>query len=339
MLTTRHAAQFLGLITSALMTLTATARAQPSIHLDGIPDRLSFPLPDGSNVVLTATIKGGQADSVWLAISEDAPRITLVKVDESQYAINLGAEEVCDLLKKRGPEGQFHIFAKTVDGTTVHSFAVRYTMHVVPDRLDFPFDEVQLTIYQRTWKALPGSTGSLRIHLGDITAGQVLVSIFGPSGELVVDTTAMHQGDTLSIHLAEQDYLLQLDKLVNLLIGNDYGVFTLMPTRQFEVHRIKELLGVVEKAEATFIRNGQELSGEQFAALLRTKHEHLGPENASLSEFIEQVATRSSTTGRSYQVKLPSGDIVEADAWLRAQAAKLAKEPKKKGSEFSEDDN
>ena len=322
---------------SLLLTLPANAQAQISIRLNGVPERLSYPLPGGSNLILTATIKGGQMKSTWLAITEDSGRVMLAKVDESEYAINLGAQEVYDLLKAGGTDGQFRLYAQAMDGTTVRSLAVRYTMHVVPERLhspavparlDFPFDEAKMTIYQRASKKLPGAVGALRIHLGDITAGQVLVSINGPRGELVVDTMPMQEGDILSLRLVEQDYVLRLDKLVNFLIGDDYGVFTLMPLHQLEAQRIDDLLRVIEKAEATFIRNDVDLSGEEFATHLRAKHTYLGPRKTSLTDFIENVASRSSTTGQSYRVKLPSGDIVDADAWLREQAAKLVKEPR-----------
>ena len=95
----------------------------------------------------------------------------------------------------------------------------------VPDRLDFPWEKARMTIHQRASKKLRGEDGFLRVQLGDITAGEVPVTIFGPNNEVVVDTTAMQQGDTLPVPLARRGYVLRLDRLVNLPLGDDFGVF------------------------------------------------------------------------------------------------------------------
>jgi hypothetical protein len=248
----------------------------------------------------------------------------LTKADESEYAINLGATRVYDLLKAQGTNGQFRIFAETEDGTRIGSLAVRYTTHAVPERLDFPFDEAKMTIHQRASKRLPGSEGALRVYVGDITAGRVPVSIYGRGEELVVDTTLTQEGDTLSLPLAEQDYVLRLERLVNLPVGHDYAVFTFMSLHQLEAQRIDELLSIIERTDATFIWNDQEVSGKAFANHLRAKREYYFTRGGSLREFIENVASRSTTTGRAYGIKLPGGEITDVDGWLREQAARLA---------------
>jgi len=185
-----------------------------------------------------------------------------------------------------------------------------------------------MTIYQRATKILPGTDGSLRVHVGDITAGRVLISIYGPNGDPIIDTVPMQEGDALFLSLLERNYVLRLDKLVNLLVGHDYGVFSLMPSYAWEAKKIDRLLEVIAGSDLTFIRNDQEWSGEMFATLLRDKYEYSGTRYASLSEFIEKVASRSSTTGKPYLVKLPSGDIVDVDTWLRKQAAEMVRKPK-----------
>lgn len=318
--------RLVGVAVALSSILPTVAFAQMSISLDGVPDRLRFPLPEGTNQVLTATIKGGQVKTAWLAVQDShasSRRVVLAKIGEFEYAVNLGAQEVYSVLRTKKVGGQFRIFAEAVDGTIAQSLAVRYTMFVLPESLDFPCDEARMTIYQRTSKWLPGADGALRVQLGDITAGQVAVTIHGPRSELFVETMSMRNGDTLSLPLADQDYVLRLDKLVNLLIGQDYGVFSLIPVCLIEVERIDALLRLIESAGATFIRNDQELSNEAFAALLRAKHQHYGRGNVSVTDFIDQVATRSSTTGKRYRVKLPDGDVLDADTWLRQQAANI----------------
>lgn len=330
MKTTRTVAQSVGISAVLLLTLQATALAQVSIRLEGVPDRLHLPLHDGANQVLTATTKGGQVSSVWLAMTQDAPssqRVMLARTGESAFAVNLGASEVLELLKTGPDQGQFRIFAQAENGPTVGSVAVRYALHLPPRRLDFPFDEAKMTIYQRDAKEIPGSNGALRVRLGDITAGQVLVTVEGPGREMLVDKTSMKAGDTVSLVLTEENYILRLDKLINLLMGNDYAVFTLMPRHHYEANRIDALLGIIERSDVTFIRNDHELTGQAFAAHLRGKHRFYGTSGTSLAGFIENIASRSSTTGRPYRVKLANGEIVDAGEWLRDQAARLDAPP------------
>ncbi len=300
--------------------------AEVSIRLDGVPDRLSFPLPAGSNQVVTATIKGEHVTSIWLGIAESgstAERVTLLKIDEAEYAVNLASSEVFELLRSRGRDGQFRIFAETSDGTVFSSVAVRYSMQTVPESLDFPFDEARLTIYQRSWKKLPGSNGSLQVYIGDITGGQVPVTVYDPRAYFTVGTTSMKEGDLLSLPLDEQEYVLRLDKLVNHLIGPDYAVFTLLSRQAHEANSIDGLLRFIETAETTFLRNGVEIPGKEFAALLRSKYEFRRQGVTSTEKFIREVATRSSTTGKRYRVRLGDGEVADLDAWLLERAAEL----------------
>ena len=60
MISKRHASSIVGATGVLLLTLQASALAQVSIRVDGVPDRLSFPLREGTNQILTVTINGGQ---------------------------------------------------------------------------------------------------------------------------------------------------------------------------------------------------------------------------------------------------------------------------------------
>ena len=73
-----------------LHTASAGAEGRATIKLEGVPDRLEFPIARGRNLVLTATVRGGVARSVWLARqSGDSGRVMLTAVDESIFQINL----------------------------------------------------------------------------------------------------------------------------------------------------------------------------------------------------------------------------------------------------------
>jgi len=312
-------------MTSVLLILQAAAFAQYSIRLSGVPERLSFPAPAGANLALTATITGGPIRSVWLAPdAASSTRVPLAKVGEGEYQVNLYKQDVFNLLKGRDDDGEFQVFAKTAEGETVASIAVRYTIEVVPKRLDFPWDRATMTICQRETKELPGSHGRLRVRLGDITAGQVLLTVHGPRDDVVIDTTSAQEGDALPLVLDEEGYVFVVDRLVNLVVGQDYGVFSLFPSRAWEREKIDRLLQAVETSELTFIRNAQEFTGVVFAAHLRLKLEYSADKPASVGEFIDKIATQSSVTGKPYQVKLADGEIVDAAIWLRQQAVKAS---------------
>jgi hypothetical protein len=80
---------------------------------------------------------------------------------------------------------------------------------------------------------------------------------------------------------------------------------------------ITYLLGSMESSGCRFIRNGKEYEGKAAAAHLRTKLERAGDRVKTVDDFIDGIASRSSTTGEQYQVKKPDGKTVAASAWFR----------------------
>jgi hypothetical protein len=90
-----------------------------------------------------------------------------------------------------------------------------------------------------------------------------------------------------------------------------------------EKQKIAALLDVVEKSKATFIRNDQEYPPAAARQLMEYKLNKAGEQIKTAQEFIEQLATRSSTTGRIYQIKLADGRITESAFWLRARLVEI----------------
>ena len=296
--------------------------ADVALRLTGDFDRLAIPVePEGANRMLTATIRGSVPKSVWLAPNEASKHSAfLTKVDDGEYQINLYERAVYDALKGK-PEGSFRIFAELPTGDIARSVSIRYTLAALPGELDFPWDKATVTLYQRSVRAIPGSRGQLFIQIGDITAGQVLVSVYGPENRPVLDMTSIRQGRALPVVVGQREYVLILDRLVNLLVGQDFAVFSLLPAEKWERDKIDRLLTSIETSGATFIRNGQELSGKHFAEFLRHK---LGlSRELSVDQFIEEIASRSATTGNPYQVRTPDGEIADVAKWLRRQAAAI----------------
>ena len=295
--------------------------ADVAIRLRGDLDNLVFPAePAGANRMLTVTVRGGRPVAVWLAPNEEPrARTVLTKVDEGEYQINLYGRSVYEALSKQR-EGSFRVFVELPTGETARSVSIRYALTTAAEDLDFSWDKATTTLYQRSVRAFPGSQGRFRLTIGDITAGQVLVSVYGPRGTHVVDLRSMRPGNAFPIAFAQRTYMLVLDRLVNLLVGRDFAVFSLVSVEAWRRDRINRLLAAIEASDATFIRNDEELGRGAFVTLLRTKLGAYGHAGLSVDEFIERIATGSQRSGEPYRVRTADGEVVAAAAWMRQLA-------------------
>lgn len=304
-----------------------TVWGQVTIRLGNVPERLVLPAPDGVNQIIDVSIAGGSATSVWLAPVRDgqanSPPLELTKVDANKYRINLAGREVYDYLKQFEAHDQFRVFAKTDGNEVAQSIAVRYSIGPTRGRLSHRRADFRVPIYQRTQMRLPVPHGTLYVQLQDITRGQVLVSVSGVGGTVIASPTSMKEEDEMSISVGDKKYILRLDRLVNLLLRDDYGLFSFMPIDRRDAGKIEELLKFIAASDVMFIRHEQESSGRTFAAHLRQKRQHFRPRDGTLSEFIDLVASRSVANGEPYRVKLPTGETIAAADWLKQQASKL----------------
>ena len=73
---------------------------------------------------------------------------------------------------------------------------------------------------------------------------------------------------------------------------------------------------------ASFIRNGKEYDSASAAKFLRGKWEANEGKIRSASDFIEQVATKSSTTGKPYLIRFKDGAEVPCGKYLTDQLRK-----------------
>jgi hypothetical protein len=88
--------------------------------------------------------------------------------------------------------------------------------------------------------------------------------------------------------------------------------------------KIEALIAAVEaQPKAVFIRNGSEHSAAQAAAHLRMKRSRAGDRIRTADEFITQIASASSITGRKYRIRLESGREMDAEVFFRAELAKI----------------
>lgn len=84
-----------------------------------------------------------------------------------------------------------------------------------------------------------------------------------------------------------------------------------------EAARIERLIGYVEaQQQLKFVRNGSTYSAKDAAAFLRAKLGRMGSQVTTAQQFIEQIASRSSTSGEAYQIRFPDGRSVPAAQFL-----------------------
>ena len=95
-----------------------------------------------------------------------------------------------------------------------------------------------------------------------------------------------------------------------------------------EQARIDKLIRHVETQKGmTFIRNGTEYSCADAARFLRGKMESMGAEVTTAREFIDRIATKSSMSGKPYQVRFSDGRLVPAAQFLGDELKRLEAAP------------
>jgi hypothetical protein len=94
-----------------------------------------------------------------------------------------------------------------------------------------------------------------------------------------------------------------------------------------EMARIERLLAMIaSKRDMRLVRNGTVHDTDTAVTFLRGKLKHFGGDIKTAEEFIDRLASRSSTTGQLYWVRLSDGREIPAGDFLRIELARLDKE-------------
>ncbi len=105
------------------------------------------------------------------------------------------------------------------------------------------------------------------------------------------------------------------------------GVFTgraragVSPSEQARIDRLIEY--IESRKDVKFIRNGNEYSCEDAAKFMRGKMKSMGEHVNSAQQFIEQIATKSSTTGHLYMIKLADGKSMPSAQFLADELKRM----------------
>ena len=95
-----------------------------------------------------------------------------------------------------------------------------------------------------------------------------------------------------------------------------------------EQSRIEKLIRFVEtQKDMKFIRNGTEYSCADAGKFLRGKLDSMGKDVTTAREFIERIATKSSMSGKPYEVKFGDGKTMLASQFLSEELKRLEGQP------------
>ncbi len=84
-------------------------------------------------------------------------------------------------------------------------------------------------VVQRRSLNVPGSRDYLTVHLGDISGTRVPVSLTGADGTVYFEQRLLAQGDRAEFALGPGRYVLIVEKLVNLMVGDDHAELRVEP--------------------------------------------------------------------------------------------------------------
>ena len=106
--------------------------------------------------------------------------------------------------------------------------------------------------------------------------------------------------------------------LLTVIFAAESGAASLSPAARAE---IDGLLSRLEASSCTFNRNGTWYPATEAKSHLLRKLKYLEDRGAveSAEQFIERVASSSSTTGQPYLVQCGSGAPVQSGTWLLSQ--------------------
>lgn len=99
---------------------------------------------------------------------------------------------------------------------------------------------------------------------------------------------------------------------------------TVIVSAYSEKQKIELLITDISQLKgATFIRNGSEHTAKEAAEHLKRKWEYAADDIKTATQFIDELATKSSMTGQLYYIKFANGTKRPSGEYLHEQLKKL----------------
>ncbi len=93
------------------------------------------------------------------------------------------------------------------------------------------------------------------------------------------------------------------------------------PTEQQRIDRLIDAVG--QHKDIRFVRNGREYTGAQAADFLRGKLKWRMEKVHTVQDFIDEIGTRSTTSGETYLVRHADGRTVPSAEFLRQELRRI----------------
>lgn len=93
--------------------------------------------------------------------------------------------------------------------------------------------------------------------------------------------------------------------LMGAMAGAEVAWAGLPPAERARIDRLIHY--VASRKDVKFVRNGSEYSSTDAADFLRKKLDKMGEHVGTAHDFIEQIASKSSTSGQPYSVRFANG--------------------------------
>ena len=197
-----------------------------------------------------------------------------------------------------------------------------FEFQVVPRELQ---PGAHLVVMQRQTAALPDSNGWMRVRVGDVTAGQVLVSMADAEGKIFKRSRSMMDKDAIMFALGEEEYALVLKRIVNRLVGSDHVTFEIVDKEHYRPDVIAALMRRVAADSGIYVRDGVDYSMTHFHDLLRAQVAGYRGKRPSPEKFLEDVV-KSGRFGEESHIKRGDGTTVTPKEWLTAELARVRRD-------------
>lgn len=191
---------------------------------------------------------------------------------------------------------------------------------------------VTLTIKESTSREFATVHGKLHGSLGAIEKGvirEARVSLAG-AGAPFLTKKDLRKGDQFEFTHGGARFSVRVLEIDIPFLGADSAVFFIKDAASKAIpenEKIDRLIESVAKMDgASFIRNGSSYASARAADHLRSKRNSAGSRIETAAQFIEHIASRSSTTGEAYQIKLPSGETVFSEDYFTRRLKEMEEE-------------
>ena len=177
----------------------------------------------------------------------------------------------------------------------------------------------EFSVIQREASYMPGSRGWLVVRIGDITMGGTELEIRDANGREVLAHRLVFEREAVEFAVADERYVLVVERLQNRLIGDDHAELFVRPAAGYMPDRIAILVRRVAASGDTFLRDGVKFDGLLAARSLSLAASGPSGRKLTVATFVDDVASTSRRTGEPHTVLGADGTAVTMREWLQRE--------------------